>query len=117
MSEERTVELVALIFAEILVGFTWLVILAISILLVNRRVSRLSPDTKMETWGWFMGLASFCFWPAAIVLGIVFLRDPKHVRIGRACVIGGLLNVTLAVVAGLVITAVLYLQFPEYIPK
>ena len=89
----------------------------IVIVFVNRHVSRLAPGGKMERWGWFMGLASFCFWPAAIVLGIVFLRDPKQVRIGRACVIGGLLNVTMAVVISCVITAILFLKFPEYIPR
>lgn len=117
MDEERVVQLVALVVAEMIVGFGWLVLATVVIVLVNRRVSRLSPGTKMEPWGWLVGLASFCFWPAAIVLGIVFLRDPKRVRVGRACVFGGLLNMTAAVVTGLVLTAVLYLEFPEYLPR
>lgn len=115
--EERTIQLIALVIAEMFVGFTWILFATIVIVFVNRHVSRLAPGGKMETWGWAMGVASFCFWPAAIVLGIVFLRDPKQVRIGRACVIGGLLNVTMAVVISCVITAVLYLKFPEYIPR
>jgi len=115
--EERTIQLIALVIAEMFVGFVWLVIATFTIVMVNRRVSRLAPGGEMERWGWIMGLASSCFWPAAIVLGIVFLRDPKQVRIGRACVIGGLLNVTMAVVISCVITAALYLKFPEYIPR
>lgn len=117
MSEDRVIQLVALVIAELVVGFTWAIVLTLSIVLVNRRVSRMSPGTKMERWGWAMGALSFCFWPAAIVLGIVFLRDPKQVRIGRACVIGGLANITAAVITGMAITAALYIGFPEYIPK
>lgn len=118
MSEERVVQLVALVVAELIVGAGWLVILGFALFLVNRHVSRTAPPgSRMEPWGWLVGIASFCFWPAAIVLGVIFLRDPKTVRVGRACVVGGLMNVSAAVVIALVVTAVLYLQFPEYLPR
>lgn len=116
--DERSIQLLALVVAETIVAVVWLAVLAVSIVLVNRHVRRVAPpESRMESWGWAVGFASFCFWPAAIALGAMYLRDPKTVRVGRACVIGGLLNFTSAVVIAEILTAVLYIRFPEYIPR
>lgn len=118
MTEERVIQLIALVVAELTVLFGWLAILAAVLYFVNRRVNRIAPPgSKMEPWGWLIGMACFCFWPAAVVLSVVFLREPKWARVGRACAIGGLLNVSAAVLAAELITVVLYVQFPEYIPR
>ena len=107
--------------AVFIVMVGWFVAAGLAVVFLNMRVKRLErehPDdagTKNEG-AFLMYALSVLFYPAAFLVGAYFMMKPATVRMGRTCVVLGLVDISAIVVLTCVGMLVLTVLAPDLLP-
>lgn len=120
MSQDLIVHIVAVVIADGCVGFGWLAILLVCVYLVRKWrdsvLARGMPGEEDNLGGlrWLVYAGSLLFWPAGLILGLVFLRKPATAPIGATCFYLVLAYATFSVVLAIALVTGAAIVAPEW---
>ncbi len=120
MSQDLIVHFVAVVIADGCVGFGWLAILLVCVYVIRKWrdgvLARGMPgeEDDLGALKWLVYAGSLLFWPAGLILGLVFLRKPATAPIGAMCLYLVLAYVTFAVVVAITGVTVAAVLAPEW---
>ncbi len=120
MDPDLIVHFVAVIIADGCVGFGWLASLLLSVYLIrgwrDRVLARGMPgeEDDLGALKWLAYGGSLVFWPAGLILGLVFLRKPATAPVGANCLYLMLAYFTFAVVLAIALVTGAAILAPEW---
>ena len=118
--QDLVVHFVAVGIAGGWVLFGWLVMMAVGIFAVRRWrdgvVARGFADEEdnLGALRWVVYGCALVFWPAALVMGLVFLRKPATARVGATCFYLMFVYVTFCVIAAIALVTTAAVLWPEW---
>ncbi len=111
----------AVVVAVFIVMAGWFVAAGLVVVFLNMRVKRLEREHPDDIGGrnegaFLMYALSILFYPAAFLVGAYFMLKPATVRMGRTCVVLGLVDISAVVVLTCIGMLVLAILAPDMLP-
>jgi hypothetical protein len=123
LQDDALIVLLATLIADGIVGVGWLGLAAVVVVLLRARVRMLlaaEPDAPDEPEGavrWLCFGGSLLFWPAGVILTILFLQKAATARAGQVCAWMLLAYVSASVVLAIAIVTVGAAMFPALLVR